>query len=256
MRQAAVIGLAGCATAPAPSPAVRQVLAPTGQLRVALYVGTPTSVLSNTDRRGVGYDLGQELARRLQVPFAPMILDKNADVGGTPGTQAITPEARALAGGETPKWGYVKQLLPNRMLLADRLQQAMTQCQRSGCSLAVAYLDLDGFKAVNDRHGHAAGDVLLKVVSDRLRQSLRARLSLLWRRATLEPALAFIHVALCAIDLERLRGELLRVLRPWMGDGPEGKLLACALNPAGTLAAASGAAACLSAWASARCCAR
>lgn len=43
-----------------------------------------------------------------------------------------------------------------------------------------------------------------------LRQSLRARLLLLWRRATLEPGLAFIHVALCAIDLERLRGELLR----------------------------------------------
>lgn len=43
-----------------------------------------------------------------------------------------------------------------------------------------------------------------------LRQSLRARLSLLFRRAALEPAAAFIHVALCAIDLERLRGELLR----------------------------------------------
>jgi polar amino acid transport system substrate-binding protein len=73
--------LAGCATtAPGPDAGVRQVLAPTGQLRVALYVGTPTSVLSATDRRGVGYDLGQELARRLHVPFAPMILEKNADV--------------------------------------------------------------------------------------------------------------------------------------------------------------------------------
>ena len=43
-----------------------------------------------------------------------------------------------------------------------------------------------------------------------LRQSLQARLSLLLRRATLEPATAFIHIALCALDLERLRGELLR----------------------------------------------
>jgi hypothetical protein len=43
-----------------------------------------------------------------------------------------------------------------------------------------------------------------------LRRSLQARLSLLLRRATLEPAAAFVHVALCALDLERLRGELLR----------------------------------------------
>ena len=42
-----------------------------------------------------------------------------------------------------------------------------------------------------------------------LRRSLQARLSLLLRRATLEPAAAFIHIALCALDLERLRGELL-----------------------------------------------
>jgi polar amino acid transport system substrate-binding protein len=73
--------LAGCATSPpGPDAEVRQILAPTGSLRVALYVGTPTSVRSRTDRRGVGYDLGQELARRLHVPFAPMILEKNADV--------------------------------------------------------------------------------------------------------------------------------------------------------------------------------
>ena len=72
---------AGCATtSPAPTPDIRHVLAPTGSLRVALYVGTPTSVLSAADRRGVGYDIGRELARRLHVPFAPMILENNADV--------------------------------------------------------------------------------------------------------------------------------------------------------------------------------
>jgi hypothetical protein len=50
-----------------------------------------------------------------------------------------------------------------------------------------------------------------------LRAALRARLSLLLRRAALEPAAAFIHVALCALDLERLRGELLRraLFRRW-----------------------------------------
>lgn len=63
--------------------------------------------------------------------------------------------------------------LPNRVLLADRLQQAMTQCQRSGRSLAVAYLDLDGFKAVNDRHGHNVGDQLLLALAQRMQATLR-----------------------------------------------------------------------------------
>jgi diguanylate cyclase (GGDEF)-like protein/PAS domain S-box-containing protein len=63
--------------------------------------------------------------------------------------------------------------LPNRLLLADRLQQAMAQCQRKGGVLAVAYLDLDGFKAVNDTHGHDAGDDLLVTLSQRMKDTLR-----------------------------------------------------------------------------------
>jgi PAS domain S-box-containing protein len=51
--------------------------------------------------------------------------------------------------------------LPNRVLLADRLRQAMAHSQRQGRSLAVVYLDLDGFKAVNDSYGHDVGDELL-----------------------------------------------------------------------------------------------
>lgn len=63
--------------------------------------------------------------------------------------------------------------LPNRSLLTDRLEQAMHQCQRRQCSMAVVYLDLDGFKAYNDLLGHEQGDALLRTVSQRLKAVLR-----------------------------------------------------------------------------------
>jgi diguanylate cyclase (GGDEF)-like protein/PAS domain S-box-containing protein len=63
--------------------------------------------------------------------------------------------------------------LPNRVLLADRLHQAMAQAERREQQLAVAYLDLDGFKAINDHHGHETGDQLLIVLAERMKQTLR-----------------------------------------------------------------------------------
>jgi diguanylate cyclase (GGDEF)-like protein/PAS domain S-box-containing protein len=63
--------------------------------------------------------------------------------------------------------------LPNRVLLADRLHQSMVQALRRSQRLAVAYIDLDGFKKINDSHGHEVGDQLLVVVSDRMKQALR-----------------------------------------------------------------------------------
>ena len=63
--------------------------------------------------------------------------------------------------------------LPNRVLLADRLHQAMAQTLRRGQLLAVAFLDLDGFKAVNDKYGHEHGDQLLITVATRMKQALR-----------------------------------------------------------------------------------
>jgi len=63
--------------------------------------------------------------------------------------------------------------LPNRALLFDRLEQAMTQVQRRGGALALVYFDLDGFKAVNDGLGHEAGDRLLAGLAVRMRGVLR-----------------------------------------------------------------------------------
>ncbi len=63
--------------------------------------------------------------------------------------------------------------LPNRLLLRDRLRQAIAQNDRAGTRVAVCYLDLDGFKAVNDGHGHAAGDRLLVEVAKRLKGTVR-----------------------------------------------------------------------------------
>ncbi len=63
--------------------------------------------------------------------------------------------------------------LGNRVLLQDRLEQALARSQRNGTLLAVAVMDLDGFKPVNDTHGHAAGDRLLVALAQRLRQCTR-----------------------------------------------------------------------------------
>jgi diguanylate cyclase (GGDEF)-like protein/PAS domain S-box-containing protein len=63
--------------------------------------------------------------------------------------------------------------LPNRVLLADRLKQAIAHCHRLNSSLAVLYIDLDGFKSINDTHGHDMGDQLLVTVAARWTDALR-----------------------------------------------------------------------------------
>ncbi|HYC45584.1 MAG TPA: diguanylate cyclase [Burkholderiales bacterium] len=64
--------------------------------------------------------------------------------------------------------------LPNRRLLEDRLKLQIARAERDGRRFAVLCLDLDGFKAVNDRYGHGAGDEILKQVASRLVAALRA----------------------------------------------------------------------------------
>jgi diguanylate cyclase (GGDEF)-like protein/PAS domain S-box-containing protein len=96
----------------------------------------------------------------------------------------VTTHYVALCSDITPMKKHAAQLehiahydvltnLPNRSLLADRLSLSMVQSQRHDNSLAVVFLDLDGFKDINDTHGHNVGDELLIVVSQRMKEALR-----------------------------------------------------------------------------------
>lgn len=64
--------------------------------------------------------------------------------------------------------------LPNRLLLQDRIEQALARAHRTGKHIALLCVDLDDFKTVNDNHGHLIGDQILIAVGQRFRQHLRA----------------------------------------------------------------------------------
>jgi diguanylate cyclase (GGDEF)-like protein len=63
--------------------------------------------------------------------------------------------------------------LPNRALFNDRLEHGLAQASRHGYSIAVMFMDLDDFKMINDTYGHDAGDIVLRTISARLKQTTR-----------------------------------------------------------------------------------
>ena len=109
--------------------------------------------------------------------------------------------------------------LPNRVLLADRLHQAMAQAHRGGRMVAIACLDLDNFRAVNDRHGHIVGDQLLTALTERMSALLRegdtlARLGgdelvvVLLEQSSLEDTLVLVKQLLDAAAAPMQLGDL------------------------------------------------
>lgn len=63
--------------------------------------------------------------------------------------------------------------LPNRVLFNDRLEHGLAQAKRHGWTIAVMFIDLDAFKAINDTHGHEVGDSVLKTIASRLKTMTR-----------------------------------------------------------------------------------
>jgi diguanylate cyclase (GGDEF)-like protein len=108
--------------------------------------------------------------------------------------------------------------LPNRLLFGDRLRQALLAAQREEHRLALIFFDLDKFKPVNDRYGHAVGDLLLQQIATRLRTILRAS-DTLARLGGDEFVVLLPRVAGTG-DARKVAEDILRELnRPFMTEG-------------------------------------
>jgi diguanylate cyclase (GGDEF)-like protein/PAS domain S-box-containing protein len=101
--------------------------------------------------------------------------------------------------------------LPNRLLLLDRMEQALAAAERQGKKVAVICLDLDRFKQINDTYGHAVGDLCLKQVADRLRMRLRAADTV--ARSGGEEFAVVVGSLSCVADAEKIANDLLTALR-------------------------------------------
>jgi diguanylate cyclase (GGDEF)-like protein len=115
--------------------------------------------------------------------------------------------------------------LPNRMLFRDRLSTAMQRVPRHGQPFALVMLDIDGFKGINDNHGHPAGDALLRAIAARLGDLLRAS-DTVARLGGDEFALILEDVTDQAALVERCRAIGAALAAPYPLDGRHGPFIA------------------------------
>lgn len=140
-------------TGPTPGPLLRQTVLECLQAMTRLH-------LALAQERGVGKRLDHELQRARAALSATRVQ--------LAGTQARERRASHLADHDS------LTSLPNRRSFGARLDDALHDGEKPAPALAVLYLDLDGFKPINDRHGHDTGDELLRIVARRLRGAVRS----------------------------------------------------------------------------------
>ena len=136
------------------------------QLDLAGFIGLPLfderhavlgAMLVGTRRGFAEMDVVEPLLQCAAARFAHVLeLDRTREQGRAEGL------VDALTG------------LPNRLLFHDRLETILREAVRNGECFALLFVDLDHFKAINDTHGHATGDQVLRIVAQRLRGSIRA----------------------------------------------------------------------------------
>jgi diguanylate cyclase len=100
--------------------------------------------------------------------------------------------------------------LPNRMLFNDRLRQVLAQAARHGRGVAVMFIDLDNFKAVNDSYGHSVGDTVLRHVAQRLQASMRAEDTVSRRGG--DEFLCIMMEARNEFDIAKVAGKIIQVI--------------------------------------------
>jgi diguanylate cyclase (GGDEF)-like protein len=153
--------------------------------------GRPSDpALAAAERQRASLGIQIEALQATLVRLLQDVVDAETRLGSTQAAQIVEANERLLmaalasqqqadtaaaALSETERLATLDALtrLPNRHTLLDRFEQAVAQVRRHGTRLALLFVDLDDFKPLNDRHGHAFGDRVLRLVAERLAAAVR-----------------------------------------------------------------------------------